>query len=110
MIDKTPSRTNTQTQTLYSELNTRIVRLEDWKASQDVSNAVAAEHRRHIVERFDGMEGRLDKIDGHMTWMVRLIGSALILAVMGFLLSGAMNKPPSFPFNVPQEYRGPAGR
>lgn len=109
MIDRTPSRSNSQTQTLYSELNTRIVRLEDWKASQDVSNAVAAEHRRHIVERFDGMEGRLDKIDGHMTWIVRLIGGALILAVVGFLLAGG-GKQPSFPFNVPQEYRGPAGR
>lgn len=110
MTDRTPSRTNSQTQTLYSELNTRIVRLEDWKASQDVANAVAGEHRRHIVERFDAMEGRLDKIDGHMTWMVRLIGGALILAVVGFLLSGAVSKQPTFPFNTPHEYRGPAGR
>lgn len=37
-----------------------------------------------------GIERRLDQIEGTLTWLVRLIMGAIILAVVGFTLSGGL--------------------
>lgn len=37
-----------------------------------------------------GIERRLDKIEGTLTWLVRLVIGAIIAAFIGFLASGGM--------------------
>ena len=37
-----------------------------------------------------GIERRLDQIEGTLTWLVRLIIGAIILAVIGFAVSGGL--------------------
>lgn len=36
----------------------------------------------------DGIEKRLDKIEGTLTWLVRLIIGAIVLALIGFVING----------------------
>lgn len=74
-----PSNTN------YSELNHRVMLLE-------VHNARADEQRKQLGEGLERVEGRLDKIDGNVSWLVKLVASSLIVAIVGFLLSGALVK------------------
>lgn len=37
-----------------------------------------------------GIERRLDQIEGTLTWLVRLIIGAIILAILGFALNGGL--------------------
>lgn len=43
------------------------------------------------VERHKTVIGRLDKLDGHMTWMVRLILGSIILAFLAFMYKGGIS-------------------
>ena len=38
-----------------------------------------------------GIEKRLDKIEGTLTWLVRLIIGSMIAAMMAFVFSGGIN-------------------
>ncbi len=38
-----------------------------------------------------GIERRLDQIEGTLTWLVRLIIGAIIMAFIGFILSGGIH-------------------
>jgi hypothetical protein len=58
------------------EHDTRIRTLE----TKDAASAVSVK----------GIERRLDQIESTLTWLVRLIIGAIILAVVGFALNGGM--------------------
>ena len=46
----------------------------------------AVEKERHAT-----VLNRLDKIDGHISWILRLIVGAIVLAVIGYALKGGFN-------------------
>lgn len=59
----------------------RISRLEQRIAILETAGAVGAVHR-------DNVELRLTAIEDTLKWLVRVIIGAMILAVMGFAMSG----------------------
>lgn len=84
------------------ELESRVRSLEEWRHQQDVRSAVQAEQSRHIDERFDNLNVKMDnalrdskenfdKIFGYVSKLVWLVLSALILAVLGFIFAGGLN-------------------
>lgn len=83
MVDRQPT-------TMFQRIDNRLARLEDWKVTVEIANARAEEMRKHSDERFDAVEKRLDQIDDTMKWLTRLIGTAIIGAIMAFLFSGAI--------------------
>lgn len=46
----------------------------------------AVERERHTV-----VLGRLDKIDGHISWILRLIVGGIVMAILGYALRGGFN-------------------
>lgn len=66
-------------------------RLEDKVSTieRDVSTLKtegAVEKERHTT-----VLGRLDKIDGHISWILRLIVGGIVLAILGYALKGGFN-------------------
>ena len=95
-----------QSTTILQRIDNRLVRLEDWKVTVEIANARAEEMRKHSDERFDAVEKRLDQIDDTMKWLTRLIGTAIIGAIMAFLFSGALKADaPTHPSPAVQQER-----
>ncbi len=69
----------------------RVKDLENWRHEVDTERAVEAERGTYTTKRFDDIEKRLDKIDSHVSRVVWLIVTAIIVAVMGFMISGGFN-------------------
>jgi hypothetical protein len=72
-------------------LAVRVKDLENWRHELDTDRAVEAERSLYTSKRFDSIEKRLDKIDSHVSRVVWLIVTAIIVAVMGFMISGGFN-------------------
>lgn len=72
-------------------LAVRVKDLEDWRHEMDTDRAVGAERSVYTSKRFDDVEKRLDKIDSHVSRVVWLIVTAILVAVMGFLISGGFD-------------------
>lgn len=73
-----------------SEIEQRVRSLENWRNEQKTVLAVGAERRKHMDTRFGQLEGRLDKIDGHVSKLVWMVFGLIIASVLGFLLSGGV--------------------
>lgn len=67
----------------------------EWRSSVD-RKLTDIEKRLYALERTDAVgnvnmhnvEVRLDKIESTLTWLVRLIIGAILLALVGFLVGG----------------------
>lgn len=66
-------------------------RMEERVGKLEQNHAALMETLKHSDRRFDTLERRLDKIDGHLTWVTRLIGGAIILGFISFMLGGNLN-------------------
>jgi Mg/Co/Ni transporter MgtE len=75
-------------------LTQRVTALEEWRHRQDVADAVRAEQAKHIDERFDSLDKKVDKgftrLDGLVSRIVWLIITALVGGVMAFILGGGL--------------------
>jgi len=69
----------------------RVTELEQWRHKVDTERAVHDERDRYAKERFDNVEKRLDKIDSHISRVVWLVLTAIIGALMAFLISGGFS-------------------
>lgn len=76
-----------------TQLHERIVTLEHWRIQLDIANARADEQRKHLDQRFDALDGKVSKINDSLTWIVRMIMGAIILAIVAFLVRGGFNVP-----------------
>lgn len=68
----------------------RIEILETWKTTKDVEDAVQHNERKHMDDRFDLVEKKIEgieKIVGRVAWVV--IGSVL-LGLLSLLFKGAV--------------------
>lgn len=64
----------------------RLVQIESRLNTIDTRDAVADVHRVNV-------EKRLTSIEGTLTWLVRLIIGAMLLAVVGFAINGGFSVP-----------------
>lgn len=72
-------------------LSKRVESLELWKTTQEIENARASERKSNTDERFNRIEKRLDKIDGHVSRLVWLVVTAIGSAFMAFLIQGGFS-------------------
>lgn len=74
----------TLTEKDLERVETKVLKLE-----QDVivlKTEGAVEKERHTT-----VLGRLDKIDGHISWILRLIVGGIVMAILGYALKGGFN-------------------
>lgn len=71
-------------------LESRVTKLEDWRikmdewrASQSIESAVAS-------DRYKNIEKRLDSINGHITKLVWLLVTGLVVPVIAFVVNGGL--------------------
>lgn len=73
----------------------RVDTLEKWKHDRTVADAIRAEQAKHIDERFDQIEKKVDKgftrLDGMVARVVWLIIGTLLAGVIGFIIKGGLN-------------------
>lgn len=74
--------------TMNQSLASRITSLEQWKQEQEIEVALIKERRATTDERFDRVEKRLDKIDGHVSRLVWLVVAAILSAIVTFTVKG----------------------
>lgn len=69
------------------DISRRIGSLEERMNKTDVERAREDADRKHMDARFDALESR---IDGAIRWFMGTVGSAILLAVVGFVLKGGL--------------------
>lgn len=62
----------------------RLTHIENRLSAAETRDAVSDVHRTNV-------EKRLTNIEGSLTWLVRLIIGAILLAILGFALQGGFN-------------------
>ena len=66
-----------------ARLDRRLTSVETQLASVKLRDAVAEVHQLNV-------ETRLKNIEGTMTWVVRLLIGAILLALVGFIVGGGI--------------------
>lgn len=66
-----------------SKTDARLSHIEDRLNKAETRDAVSDVHRANV-------ESRLTSIEGTLTWLVRLIIGAILLAVIAFALGGGL--------------------
>ncbi|WP_127523560.1 hypothetical protein [Mesorhizobium sp. Z1-4] len=74
-----------------SAIESRVAALEQWKNAQTTAQAVDGERRKYMETRFNELEKRLDRIDGHISKVVWIVISAIGMGFMAFVVSGGLN-------------------
>ena len=75
-------------QAMFRHLEKRIAQAEALLAAIETDRAVAAEKRKFMEARFDGIDRRLDRIEGHIARLVWLIIAGILGGVMSLLVQG----------------------
>lgn len=85
----------TMDEKMYDALETRVTSLEQWRQERNVADAVREERAKHIDERFDNLDKKVDagftRLNGLVSRIVWLIITALIGGVMAFILQGGLS-------------------
>lgn len=68
---------------VIERLERRLSKIEEWRSKQDISIAVTS-HTYSVIEN------RLDKIDGHITKLVWLLLTGLLVPAIGFVINGGI--------------------
>lgn len=85
-------------------LHERVVTLEHWRIQLDIANARAEEQRKHLDQRFNDLDKKVDtmstnldskvtKINDSLTWIVRLVFGFVVIAVLAVALKGGVPLP-----------------
>jgi cob(I)alamin adenosyltransferase len=75
-------------QQLFRHHEKRLTSLELTVATMETDRAVSEEKLKFMNARFDQIDRRLEKIDGHVSRLVWLIIAAMVGGVMSFLMQG----------------------
>ncbi len=73
---------------MLRHIERRLTSLELTVAAMETERAVSEEKRKFMVARFNQIDTRLDKIDGHIGRLVWLIIAAILGAFMSIVLHG----------------------
>ena len=76
------------TQQLLRHHERRLTSLELTVAAIETDRAVSEEKLKFMNARFDQIDRRLEKIDGHISRLVWLIIAAMVGGLMSFLMKG----------------------
>jgi hypothetical protein len=68
----------------------RTTALEVWKNTIEIANAARAERDKNV-------DAKLDRIEGTLTWLNRIVIGAVILAITMFALKGGFSHLPDLP-------------
>lgn len=75
----------------FPSLHERLTTLEHWRIQLDIANARAEEQRKHLDQRFDQLDGKVTKISESLSWIVRIVLGAVVLAAVTFAMKGGFN-------------------
>ena len=75
---------------MFRHIEKRLTSLELTVSAIETDRAVSEEKRKFMVARFNQIDTRLDKIDGHIGRLVWLIIAAILGGLMSFMMQGAM--------------------
>ncbi|MBU2982740.1 hypothetical protein KO498_13065 [Lentibacter algarum] len=75
---------------MFRHIEKRLTSLELTVAAIETDRAVSEEKRKFMVARFNQIDTRLDKIDGHIGRLVWLIIAAILGGLMSFMMQGAV--------------------
>lgn len=70
------------------DIETRVISLEQWRATQE---ALSVERNKHMDERFDKLESSIKDVNGHLTKIVWLIVTSIVVGIMAFILQGGLS-------------------
>lgn len=70
-----------------AELRGRVGRVE-------TALAVRRERDKHIDQRFDYIDSRLDKVSTYARWLITLVMGGIVLAFVQFMIEGGLSKRP----------------
>jgi hypothetical protein len=88
----------------YTGLHERVVTLEHWRIQLDIANARAEEQRKHLDQRFNDLDKKVDTmstnldrkvtgINDSLTWIVRIVLGFVVLAVLTIALKNGVTIP-----------------
>lgn len=75
---------------VFRNLDHRLALVERAVARLETEGAVNEQKRKFMEERFNQIDTRLDRIDGHMSRLVWLILTAILGGFMAFVLRGSL--------------------
>ncbi|WP_298678372.1 hypothetical protein [uncultured Lentibacter sp.] len=75
---------------MLRHIEKRLTSLELSVAAMETERAVSEEKRKFMVARFNQIDTRLDKIDGHIARLVWLIIAAILGGFMSFVMQGPL--------------------
>lgn len=76
------------TQVMFRQFEERLVAVEAALVTMATDRAVSEEKRKFIEARFNQIDTRLEKIDGHISRLVWLIIAAILGGFMSFVMQG----------------------
>ncbi|MEO0677085.1 MAG: hypothetical protein AAFR53_05530 [Pseudomonadota bacterium] len=77
-----------EAESMVSSLEARVVTLEEAQQRTHMERAVNQEKQKYIEDRFNRLDKRLAKIEGHVSRIVWLVIAAIIGAAMSFIVRG----------------------
>lgn len=78
------------TQALLRHVEKRLTSLELSVAAMETERAVGEEKRKFMEARFNNIDQRLEKIDGHISRLVWLIIAAILGGFMSIVMQGGL--------------------
>jgi len=72
------------------EVHRRVQALEEWRQELEISRAREDENRKHMDQRFNSIEAGLKDIKAVFIRVGWVVASAVILAVVTFVLRGGL--------------------
>ncbi len=88
--DKPPYVPFESTQAMFRHLEKRLSAVESHLGAIETDRAVSEEKRKFMGARFNEIDRRLDKIDGHISRLVWLIIAAILGGFMSFVMQGSV--------------------
>jgi len=73
-----------------AELHRRVSDLENWRQDLNIARAAEGENKKHMDEQFAALRTELRGIKEAFNRVLWLAGSALIVAVVGFVVRGGL--------------------
>lgn len=84
--------------------NQRLTVLEAWRQQSDIADARKDEQFKHMDARFGSLDrkiesventlgGKIDTVNGSLSWIGRLIIGGVVAAVLAFIVKGGFNLP-----------------
>lgn len=74
-------------------IDARMSALEAWQRQMDIFHARRDEQFTNMIGRIADLEGKLDKPVGGISRLIWIIGSAVLLAFVTFIIKGGLNVP-----------------